>query len=74
MKKIKETIIGAKGRIALKKQAFLEKKEEGSSELIAVVILVILGLVLALLYKGEITEFLESTFDKLNTQADKLFN
>ena len=75
--KIKEKVVTAKNRMILKKYEITEerklRKEEGSSEMVVVIFMVVIAIGLLILFRDQITALITKVFTKSDTLVDSTF-
>lgn len=75
--KIKEKVVTAKNRMILKKYEITEerklRKEEGSSEMVVVIFMVVIAIGLLILFRDQIRALITKVFTKSDTLVDSTF-
>lgn len=75
--KIKEKVVTAKNRMILKKYEITEerkfRKEEGSSEMVVVIFMVVIAIGLLILFRDQITALITKVFTKSDKLVDSTF-
>lgn len=77
IRKIKEKVVTAKNRMILKKYEITEerklRKEEGSSEMVVVIFMVVIAIGLLILFRDQIRALITKVFTKSDTLVDSTF-
>lgn len=77
--KIKEKVVTAKNRMILKKFEIANaeerklRKEEGSSEMVVVIFMVVIAIGLLILFRDQITALITKVFTKSDALVDSTF-